>query len=265
MVRVYCFGHSDSLAKRPGRSHYGGKLARSPGLGIAFGKSVWLREPDNKPKRSTPSAPPPAMMRPPVSRGRLSTASTTVSVAGGDLATVSRRPRSASAAGTAARAAASGGPASGRPGWDVKGKMADEKRKVSVLKAQLQEKEEELAATERKLRESSESVADFEKMLDGLYTRLEAKETQCRELQEEANSSREQIGRLTTTLDSLRREHDSLVGSADTLSEQIINQKREQVRDTVQLYMAQLPSTLHKYRYVELQGKLDALFVSPAT
>ena len=206
------------------------------------------------------------MMRPPSTRGSSTSraaSSTTVSIAGGDLATVHRRPRSAHAA-SATSDSATGKP-SGRPGWDVKGKMADEKRKVSVLKAQLREKEEELAATERKLRESTESVADFEKMLDGLYTRLEAKETQCRELQEEVNSSREQIGRLTTTLDSLRREHDSLVGSADTLSEQIINQKRDQVRDTVQLYMAQLPSTLHKYRYVELQGKLDALFVSPAT
>ena len=33
-----------------------------------------------------------------------------------------------------------------------------------------------------------------------------------------------------------------------------------QVTDTVQLYIAQLPSTLHKYRFVELQQKLDALF-----
>lgn len=204
-------------------------------------------------------------MRPPTTRGSSTSraaSSTTVSIAGGDLATVHRRPRSAHAASAIHDSPTK---SSGRPGWDVKGKMADEKRKVSVLKAQLQEKEEELATTERKLRESTESVADFEKMLDGLYTRLEAKETQCRELQEEVNSSREKIGRLTTTLDSLRREHDSLVGSADTLSEQIISQKREQVRDTVQLYMAQLPSTLHKYRYVELQGKLDALFVSPAT
>ena len=55
------------------------------------------------------------------------------------------------------------------------------------------------------------------------------------------------------------------MASADTLSGQIISQKREQVRDTIQLYMAQMPSTLHKYRYVELQGKLDALFVSPAS
>ena len=205
-------------------------------------------------------------MRPPVQRKhatpRGGSASHTVSVAGGDLATVSRRPRSANA-GLPSAAAQSA--QEGRPGWDIKGKMADEKRKTSVLKAQLLEKDEELAATERRLREATESVADFEKMLDGLYTRLEAKETLCRELTEEVNSSREQIGRLTTTLDSLRREHDSLVGSADTLSEQIINQKREQVRDTIQLYMAQLPSTLHKYRYVELQGKLDALFVSPAT
>ena len=193
---------------------------------------------------------PPAQRKPGTARGPH-----TLSVAGGDLATVHRRPRSATA-GLPSAAAQSA--AEGRPGWDIKGKMADEKRKTSVLKAQLLEKDEELAATERKLREATESVADFEKMLDGLYTRLEAKETLCRELTEEVNTSREQIGRLTTTLDSLRREHDSLVGSADTLSEQIINQKREQVRDTIQLYMAQLPSTLHKYRYVELQGKLDA-------
>ena len=221
------------------------------------------------------------MMRPPATRARPGSAlaSTTLSTAGGDQALISRRPRSAASP-----------PSGSRPGWDVKvrranpanhivparphlqlmrpcaqGKMADEKRKVSVLKAQLAEKDEELQVMERKLREANESVADFEKMLDGLYTRLEAKETECRELQDETTSNREQIGRLTTTLDSLRREHDSLVASADTLSGQIISQKREQVRDTIQLYMAQMPSTLHKYRYVELQGKLDALFVSPAS
>jgi hypothetical protein len=31
-----------------------------------------------------------------------------------------------------------------------------------------------------------------------------------------------------------------------------------------QLYMAQLPSTLHKYRFIELQGKLDSLFIANA-
>jgi chromosome segregation ATPase len=104
-------------------------------------------------------------------------------------------------------------------------------------------------------------VTDYEKMLDGLYARLEAKETECRELREEQTASREQIGRLTTTLDSLRREHDSLVSSADTLTDQLLKQKREQVCDTIQLYLAQLPSTVHKYRYIELQNKIDALFV----
>ena len=147
-----------------------------------------------------------------------------------------------------------------RPGWDIKGMIVDERRKVSLLRGKLQEKHEELHHTHRQLREASESVADFEKMLEGLYTRLEAKETECRELREEATGAKDQIGRLSTTLDSLRREHDSLVASADSLTEQIMSQKREQVNDTVQLYMAQLPSTLHKYRFVELQQKLDALF-----
>ena len=83
-----------------------------------------------------------------------------------------------------------------------------------------------------------ESVADYEKMLEGLYTRLEAKDKECRELREQNTKNREQIGRLTTSLDSLRREHDSLVSSADNLSEQIISRKREQVHDTIQVQPA---------------------------
>ena len=54
--------------------------------------------------------------------------------------------------------------------------MVDEKRKVSLLRGKLQEKHEELHHTHRQLREASDSVTDFEKMIEGLYTRLEAKE-----------------------------------------------------------------------------------------
>lgn len=78
------------------------------------------------------------------------------------------------------------------------GMMADEKRKTQLLKAKLQEKQDFLEQTNRNLREKEESggrgtaahshlaavgadrapvltVADYEKMLEGLYTRLEAK------------------------------------------------------------------------------------------
>ena len=44
-----------------------------------------------------------------------------------------------------------------RASWDVKGMMADEKRKTILLKAKLQEKHEHLEETHRNLRETSES------------------------------------------------------------------------------------------------------------
>ena len=109
-----------------------------------------------------------------------------------------RRPPSAKAGRSPAAGRASPavpGESPRRPGWDLKGMMVDEKRKVSLLRGKLQEKHEELHHAHRQLREASESVADFEKTLSGLYARLETKEAECRELRSHQASSTEQVVR----------------------------------------------------------------------
>lgn len=48
--------------------------------------------------------------------------------------------------------------------------------------------------------------------------------------------------------------------TADSLTSDLMEKKRAEVMECCKLYIAALPSTLHKYRFVELQTRLDALF-----
>ena len=147
-----------------------------------------------------------------------------------------------------------------RKPWDTKGSLTDERNRVRLLRAKLDQKVAELDDAHRRLREATQTVASFETMSEDLYARLEAKQSECRQLSSENAAHTEELDLLSSRHDALQAEHEALLESSRTLAQRILDRKREQVDDTIQLYMASLPSTLHKYRFVDLKNRLDAVF-----